>query len=61
MDDESEIDAQKRAGHALRQAELATDPAVKDHWTDIAHAWFLILAKLEAMHEQARQPSPPAV
>jgi hypothetical protein len=48
-DNEALAEVRARAQAAMSRARLASDPAVKKEWTELANAWSVLLGQLEAV------------
>ena len=54
MDDNDALaEVRARAQAAMSRARLASDPAVKKEWTELADAWSVLLGQLEAVVREA--------
>jgi len=53
MDDEALAEVRARAQDAMSRAQLASDPALKKQWAELADAWSVLLAQFEAMAREA--------
>jgi hypothetical protein len=60
-EDKALAEVRARAQDAMSRARLASDPAVKKQWAELADAWSQLLAKLEAVarEELARKGKGP--